>query len=498
MARSHRLLAGVALAVLAACSSAPAPASLSGDDASTGGLTAGGPTAPGSTGGPTAPVASTTGGAQVPGTTGSSAGGAAGATSGGGAGTTGRTGTTGAGTTGGYGGTGGAPVTGTRLFTAAEDRIGLTPTEIRLCAHAALTFGPAFNASPDDFNVFWSALNDAGGIFGRKVVETYEDDGYAADKAKTAAATCKDKGIFMLLGGIGFDQIPAVRNFAEQQRLLYLHHTATERGTRGQRYSFTALPTVERMGEAFAQLAATKYRGKPIGIIKRDSPNWEPGVDAFKKAARKYGLTIALEKKVSANQGNYRNEILDMKNAGIDVVWAWDNALDALNIVQQGKSQQYSPHWLLFPFNLTSQGLVGDQGLQPPMDGVAMFPAYSSGDTGGPFAAYADDIRQFEAQYKKYRPRTDLSGVAGDLLFLNWTAQKALAKFLELCGKDCSRNRFVDVLTTYKGRPTSSACTVDFSRFNGYRGVDQVNFMQTYRNAAGKVNWRHTKACVAP
>ena len=90
----------------------------------------------------------------------------------------------------------------------------------------------------------------------------------------------------------------------------------------------------------------------------------------------------------------------------------------------------------------------------------------------------------------------DLGGVGGDLLFLNWTAQKALYHQLMDCGKDCNRNRFVDVLEGYDKRPTSSVCPIDFTGGNHRQGSDKLIFMETYRSPSGKVNWRNTRACV--
>ena len=382
------------------------------------------------------------------------------------------------------------------LFTAEEDRIGITPTSITLCAHAALTYGAAFNTTAEDFNVFWTALNkEKGGIYGRQVKVTYENDNYSPTEAVTAARACKAKNPFILLGGIGFDQIPAVRNYVEKERILYMHHTATVNGSQGLKYSFTGLPTVERTGEAFAQLAAAKYKGKKIGIIKRDGANWEPGVVAFKAHARKVGLNIVAERAVAANKGNYTDEILAMRNAGAEVVWGWENALISTQILAQAKRQNYSPQWLLFPFNLTSQTLDGDA-LNPKLDGVAMFTAFSKGDRGGSFAKYADDLTLFEQQYAKYRPDADLNGVGGDLLFLNWQAQKSLYDMLLACGKDCTRNRMVDTLTTYKKVPTSSACLIDFTKGDRRHGAQFLTFMETYKSPSGKVNWRNTSQCV--
>lgn len=383
------------------------------------------------------------------------------------------------------------------LFTAAEDRIGITKDQITICAHAALTYAAAFNTSADDLNVYWSAINDKGGIFGRKVVVSYENDNYSPDTAVEAATACKEKRPFLLLGGIGFDQIPAVRNWAETNHMLYVHHTATVEGTERQRYSFTSLPSTEKMGEMFAEVMATTFKGKSVGIIKRNSPNWEPGVKAFKVLAKKYGIKVVAERDVQNNQGSYTQELLDMQGAGADVVWLWENALSSTQIVRQAHAQGFNPRFLLFPFNLTSQTL--NQGaLDPPLVGVSMHTAYSNGDRSGPFAAYASDIEEFESQYAKYRPGSSLRGFGGDLLFLNWSGQKGLAYLLTACGPDCTRNKLVDILTSTKvSRPIPSACDVDFTR-PGFarRGGFQVNVMETYRSPRNDVNWRNTSSCV--
>jgi hypothetical protein len=214
--------------MLAACSSAPAPASL---DNQQPGLTTGGSSSTGTT----------TTGASAPGSTG-----ATGTTTGISNGTTGTSATSGTtgpagsgGSTTGTTGPGQPPVdtSSVHLFTPAEDRVGITSNLINICAHAALTYAPAFKTRVQDLNVFWTAINtEKKGIFGRKVNVTYENDNYTAADAHTAATTCIAKKIFMMLGGIGFDQIPTVRNDAEKTHTLYLHHTATINGSQGLKY----------------------------------------------------------------------------------------------------------------------------------------------------------------------------------------------------------------------------------------------------------------------
>ena len=111
------------------------------------------------------------------------------------------------------GGTGGTaqPIRDANLYSGADNTRGITPDQIVMCAHAALIFAQAFDIRPEDLNVYWTDLNARGGIFGRKVTMTFEDDAYSPSQAVTAAENCKAKNPFLLMGGIGFDQIPAVR-----------------------------------------------------------------------------------------------------------------------------------------------------------------------------------------------------------------------------------------------------------------------------------------------
>lgn len=384
------------------------------------------------------------------------------------------------------------------LFTGKEDVRGITKDKIVLCAHAALTYGAAFNTGADDLNVYWTAVNEAGGIFGRKVEVHYENDNYSPDTAIQAAKSCKDKyDPFAILGGIGFDQIPAVRTWAENNKMLYIHHTATVNGSEGKRFSFTPVATTEKMGEMFAELAASRFPGKKVGIIKRQSPNWEPGIDGFKKVAKARGISY-WEREVAVNKGTYLQDIVDLRNAGAEVVFLWLNALESTEFIGQTWAQGWRPQFMVFPFNITTQTL-GAGVLDPPLVGVSMHNAYSAGDTSGPFAAYADDIRQFEAQYDKFRPNADYQGVGGDLMFLNWASQKATHDFFLRCGPDCTRSRFAHLLTQTKGTAAASVCPVDFTRADsngGRRGGYLVSALEAYRAPDGRFNFRNSATCV--
>ena len=84
-------------------------------------------------------------------------------------------------------------------------------------------------------------------------------------------------------------------------------------------------------------------------------------------------------------------------------------------------------------------------------------------------------------------------------MFLNWASQKTTHRFLEACGRDCTRSRFVQLLKQTTGSATSSVCAVDFTRpesAGGHRGGFRASVMEAYRSPDGRVNFRNTQTCV--
>jgi ABC-type branched-subunit amino acid transport system substrate-binding protein len=376
------------------------------------------------------------------------------------------------------------------LFSRRDDRTGITDTQITLCLHAYLSLGKALGIDEDALNVFWNDLNRRGGVAKRSLRMLYADDRNEPDHAVTAATTCRDRNAFLLVGGPGYDQVPAVREWAERG-MLYLHDTAAA-SRPGLRYSFAFMATLERLGESFAEVAATQLAGKKVGIIHRDSENWEPALTAFRRVAEAAGIEIVAEAAVVEKKADYHAEVLRMKDRGAEVVWAWETPLAAAQIISQARAQAYRPQWLVLTSNLLAQGL-GEQALDPPLIGVSGSPPYSFGDRTGGFASYAADLAQFEAAYAREGQTQKIDGATGDLLFQAWTAFSKITALLQACGRGCTRNALAEVMR--RGYATTVVgCPLDFSR-DGRHGALGVYVSQAYRARAGVVNFRPTSVC---
>jgi branched-chain amino acid transport system substrate-binding protein len=379
------------------------------------------------------------------------------------------------------------------LFTDAEKTIGITDDTIRLCGHAALSLAAAFNTSPADLNVYWEMVRDQGGIHGRNVEVSWKDDAYNGNQAVTAAENCRSENPFLLLGGIGFDQIPNVRAWAEQNRVLYLHHIAVEPAQQPT-YSFTLSPTVEAMGREFGNHIAARYRDKNVGIIYRESENWRPGRDAGRARMDAAGVTTVGDHGVLPNQGVYTQQLNDLRTKGAEVVWVWENALNAAQIINQATDQGYRPIWVVFPFQTTLDVLTNPNGLT--IDGVASWPSYVRGGYGGAFPEWEFDqeIARFEAAYAKYRPNV----TPNDLLWQVWVGNKVFHRMFDACGPDCNRNRFAGLMLHGWRDTVKPACTIDFSdprSRGGHAGAFSFFAQELFTATAGPA-YRTTRYCV--
>ena len=480
-------LALVLALVAAACSgSLPDKGSLATEDRAEAGDSAA------SIDGPSTSAPDVAAGAPQPGPTGATAPGAAGAPAppGPAGSASSQVATTGSGTSA-AGGTGGTaqPIRDANLYSGADNTRGITDSQIVLCAHAALIFAQAFDIRPEDLNVYWTDLNARGGIFGRKVTMTFEDDAYSPAQAVTAAENCRAKNPFFLMGGIGFDQIPAVRTWAEANKMLYFHHMAVEAGLKGKQYSFTGLPSVDATGRAFGEYLMSKYKDKKLGIVWRRSENWEPGYRNGKAYLDKAGGQVVADLPVNKDQSVFTQEIIALRDRGAEVVWLWENALVAAEFIQQAKNQGFRPQkWVVFPFQ-TTLDVVGPE----PIDGVAAWSAFTQGgfkefEEHG----YGAEIARFEAAYAKHRPGVKTN----DILWQTWVGFKAIHDMFERCGPQCTRNRMAGIMLSGLKATVPPNCPVDYTRpnsFDGHLGGHAFFTMEaTNRNGA---SFRTTSWC---
>jgi branched-chain amino acid transport system substrate-binding protein len=385
----------------------------------------------------------------------------------------------------------------TGLYSGAADVQGITNDSITLCGHAPLSLGALLNTKVEDILVYWRYINEKGGINGRKVNVSLEDDQYSASGGVPAAQRCAERNPFFIFGSVGSDVVPPVRVWAEQNRQLYLYSFSPRAGTEKLKYSYSATISLEDLSTVIGRLATTRFGAKKtkVGVLWRNSSNIEPGRSAFKQEVARNGGTVVADLPVTQSQGNYSQEIIELQSRGAEVVAILDDALAQINVIKQGKSQNYNPQWLVFAFNAQTQTL-GDDALNPPLVGTNLAPAYACHQYGGAYASYAADIKEFEDAYAKYSPKTDLCGLGGDIAWDTWVGFKVLGALLEACGRDCTRSRFAGQLDAGFNAKIGAACPIDF-RGDAHHGGKYADYFEAYKLPSGDAGWRTPERCLS-
>ena len=201
-----------------------------------------------------------------------------------------------------------------------------------------------------------------------------------------------------------------------------------------------------------------------------------------------------------------------MQTKGAQVVFIWENALAADSIIQQAGNQNYTPKWLMYPFNLTlytlnqsSSNAAEIQGMQ----GLVPWPAYTSsaarckgGGSGitrndADYSQYKTEIQEFEAEYAKLDPNANMCGDGGDLLFASWEAWKQVADLLVQCGPSCDRNKIAGLmLGGYRSR-VGANCPVEFSGGDHHHGGVGGEDVYVTKPENGGPGWVNTGYCEA-
>ncbi|MHB8509876.1 MAG: ABC transporter substrate-binding protein [Candidatus Dormibacteria bacterium] len=418
---------------------------------------------------------------------------------------TGTTGGSSSGTTSGGGATK-APVTTSSgftytpasLYSGADATQGISASTITLCMHAAISLGAAFNETAADVSTYWTYLNANGGVLGRKVNFTIEDDSYTAQGAQQAEANCEALKPLFMVGGIGFDQDPVVRALAEQNHQLYLY-TMADDGSQGNgapakyNYSFTAAPTIEQVGTWMGQVAV-KNRPGPYGAVYVKDANWIGGYNTFKSYLDGHGGASVDGNSYTMNAGGdasgFAQDIVSLQAAGVQTVYLWMNALGADGFIEQAAQAGYYPAYVTPDgFDLVT-GTVGESiddkspSRYPALAGW-ITPAFDPNNQNVPY--WGAEKEMIDA-YNKY----DGGHVPDDIDWQAWLGFKSLTDLLKVCGNNCDRNDIAGIFNSGWTDNTPPLCTANFTRNRNFGGED-MNLWKAHRVPYVSVDYPQNK-----
>src|SRR5262249_13448154 len=166
------------------------------------------------------------------------------------------------------------------------------------------------------------ALNDGGGINGRKVRTVYYDDAY---KPQEAAANTKklveqDK-IFAVIAPQGTPPVVATLDYLEENKVPLLFPFQGSPVTRGKKYVFSGMTLYDRQSRMMIEYLVGQRKYKTFGVLYQDDEYGKTFLNAFEKDLARHRLKLAAAEPVKRGATDVSAQIAKLQAARPEVTF---------------------------------------------------------------------------------------------------------------------------------------------------------------------------------
>src|SRR5687767_2204244 len=196
---------------------------------------------------------------------------------------------------------------------------GVTDTEIVLGCSNSFTGPLAFTgeqATKFGVDLYFKAVNDAGGIHGRKVRTVYYDDGYKPQEAvaNTRKLVEQDK-IFAVIAPQGTPPVMATLEYLEENRVPLLFPFQGSPVIRGKKYVFSGMTLYDRQSRMMVDYLVTQRKLKSFGVLYQDDDYGKSFLTAFEKDLARHNLKLTATESVKRGVTDVSAQIAKLRAA---------------------------------------------------------------------------------------------------------------------------------------------------------------------------------------
>jgi branched-chain amino acid transport system substrate-binding protein len=253
----------------------------------------------------------------------------------------------------------------TRLVLVAAASIAVTHLSVRATAQGvsdkAVKIG-AYNAltgpiplTGKQMSSGWQAavqaINEAGGVKGRKLELLIEDDGYEPSRAMAAARKLVDRDQVLLMTGLGTPSTVVVAKYLEQASvplLFPMGASSTQLNEAKLKALFMVHPAYLTQAEIIIGWMMDNAGVKKPCLIYQEDPAGEDHLAGAKKAASTRGTQLAAAEAFERGTTDFAAQVLKTKNAGCDLLYTAATLEAAARIVTGADRIAFKPKFAGF------------------------------------------------------------------------------------------------------------------------------------------------------
>ena len=277
---------------------------------------------------------------------------------------------------------------------------GVTDKVVKIGAYNALT-GP-IPLTGKQMAAGWqaavAAINDAGGINGRKLELIVEDDGYEPSRAMAAARKLVERDQVLVMTGLGTPTTVVAAKYLEQAKvplLFPMGASSTQLNQAGLKQLFMAHPAYMTQAEIIVGWMIDNAKVKKPCIIHQVDPSGEDHLAGTKKVVAAKGLQVAAAEAFERGATDFSAQVLKMKTAGCDLVYTATTLEASARVVTAADRIGFKPAFAGFTTQADSTLIKLLGPLAENFYAADMLVRPDSDDAG---------MKAFQANLKKYAP----------------------------------------------------------------------------------------------
>lgn len=359
---------------------------------------------------------------------------------------------------------------------------GVTDTEITIGSFSALSGAVAVIGIPfyHGFQAYIDSINDAGGIYGRKINVLEADDQF--NPALTVPAVKKfveEDHVYAVVAGLGTPGCLAVMDYLNDNGVPFIYQGSgsSKLAIPPKKYVFAVQPNYTNEGQIFVKYA-TDNGWKKIALIYENDDAGNEGKTGVEMGAQKYGANIVYESPFPLTETDFTSYMLKTKDSGADVLIIYSPTSAALagNAVKTAKSLGVNQK-IFLPY--PQAGIVATAGAAAEGVYVTGWVDFSNPNDPG--------IQKFYNTWLKYYPKDSLLTFA--YAVAGYVAGEIFVEALKRAGPNPTRDALIWALETFYGWNGDIAKDISYGP-NERSGKYSMFFMKVENSQLVKAsNW---------
>ncbi len=351
----------------------------------------------------------------------------------------------------------------------AEEKTGITGGSIKLGAIFSET--GAFDARPAEYSVraYFQAVNEQGGIYGKKLELAVCDDGGDATRGDQCARQLVEREkVFAIVGWLAPFSEPRAARYFHQQGVPVIGGL----GVPEEFESPLSFPTMANLAQAglgvaiyLCEMSAKEGWKKSAGVVA-DLPFMLQAVDgAIRGLKQQCNATPARVDKVSTANPSYDSLVIQWKFDGIDSIVAAMDPMSYVRMFQAMQRQGYHPHVVVIGGASEEHNRQVAEALKGAVTVESeLVPRAHPGHPGG---------ERYVKTLHRYYPGVTVASDAE----ISWTAAQVFVEGLKRAGPDLTREKLVAALNTLREFKTDLTAPLTYTPEN-HDAVTCVELLQ--------------------